>query len=462
MHEDGLALPEPWRVRSVEPIRLLSPAERAEALRRAGWNVFRLRSEEVFIDLLTDSGTGAMSAGQWAALVRGDEAYAGGRDWFDFRRVVSDLTGYRRVLPVHQGRGAETVYTRAFVEPGDLVPGNLHFDTTRAHIRNRGARPVDLVVPRGLDRDDPFPFKGNVDLERAEQLMEEHPDRVRLFILTLTANTNGGQPVSLANARAVAELCRDHGVRLIIDAARFAENAYLVREREDGQQGRSVRSIAREFFSLADGAAMSAKKDAIVNVGGFLAFRDEADERACRPWAVLYEGFTTYGGMAGRDLGAIARGLWEGTDEDYLAARIAQVRFLHGRLTDAGVPVVRPAGGHGVVVDAAAFLDHVDREHLPAESLAAAVYLQGGVRTVGLGALALGEPDPESGRPVPPPFEYLRLAIPRRVYTDNHLAYAAQTVEGVWGKRDEVPGLRLLEVPEELPHFTASFEPVEP
>lgn len=426
--------PEPWRVKAVEPIRLAPREAREVALAEAGHNVFRLRSEDVFIDLLTDSGTAAMSADQWAGLQVGDEAYAGARNWYRLEQTVTDVTGFPFVIPVHQGRGAETVYCRAFVDRGDLVLGNLHFDTTRAHIRNRGAEPVDLVVPEGLDPDDSSPFKGNVDLSRAERVIEENPGRVRLFVLTVTCNTNGGQPVSLENARAVAALCRRHGIRLLLDAARFAENCFLVREREPGQQGRSVRDIARELFSLADGAAMSAKKDALVNIGGFLALRREEDYLACRRWAVLYEGYLTYGGMAGRDLEALARGLLEGMDETYLEARMRQVRFLHGLLSDGGIPVVRPPGGHGVVVDAARFLEPLPRDLFPAESLAAALYLEGGVRAAGLGGLALGERDPTTGALRLPPWEYLRLAIPRRVYTDNHLAYAAAVLRDLWAK----------------------------
>lgn len=454
-----ISLPEPWRVKTVEPIQLIAPSDRRRALADAGYNVFRLRSEDVFVDLLTDSGTAAMSAEQWAGLQVGDEAYAGSRSWYRLERTVRDLTGFPYVIPVHQGRGAETVYCRAFVDEGDLVLGNLHFDTTRAHIRNRGAVPVDLVVEEGLDPEDPFPFKGNVDLAKAERVADANPGHVRLFVLTVTSNTNGGHPVSLENAHAVASFCRRCGIRLIIDAARFAENCFLIKEREPGQGHRPVRDIAGELFSLADGAAMSAKKDALVNIGGFLALRSEEDYRACRPWAVLYEGYLTYGGMAGRDLEAVARGLVEGMDEAYLAARIGQVRLLHSLLADAGIPVGRPAGGHGVVVDAARFLDHLPRERFPAESLAAAVYLQGGVRGVGLGALAFGERDPGTGELRPPPWEYLRLAVPRRVYTDNHLAYAASLLQAVWAKREEVPGLRAVEIREELPHFTATFEP---
>ena len=450
---------EPWRVKSVEPIRLVSGQGREEALVAAGYNMFRIPSERVYVDLLTDSGTAAMSATQWAGLQEGDEAYAGARNWFHFERAVREVTGLEFVIPVHQGRGAETVYTRAFVEPGDVVLGNLHFDTTRAHIRNRGATPVDVLCPQGMDPDDLSPFKGDADLEKAERVLAGHPGKVKLFILTVTSNTNGGQPVSLANAHAVSEFCRRHGIRLILDAARFAENCYLIKERESGQHDRPVREIARELFSLADGAAMSAKKDALVNIGGFLALRNRADLHLCEPWAVLYEGFTTYGGMAGRDLEAVARGLVEGMGEDYLRARIRQVRFLHGLLSDAGVPLVRPPGGHSVVIDAARFLEHVAKDRFPAESLAVALYLHAGVRAAGLGGLAFAEPDPATGELKLAPWEYLRLAVPRRVYTDNHLAYVAEALGELWSKRASIDGLRLVHAPRELPHFTARYQP---
>jgi tryptophanase len=447
-------------VKAVEPIRLIPREEREHALGEAEHNVFRLRSEDVFVDLLTDSGTSAMSAAQWAALQVGDEAYAGARTWFLLEDAVRDVTGLPHVIPTHQGRGAETIYTRAFVDPGDVVLGNMHFDTTRAHVFNRGGLPVDTVRTEGLDPDDPAPFKGNVDVERAGQVVAENPGKVRLFILTVTSNTNGGQPVSLENARAVAEFCRHHGIRLLIDAARFAENCYLIKEREPGQQDRSIREIAAELFSIADAAAMSAKKDALVNIGGFLALRRHEDFLSCRAWGVLYEGFSTYGGMAGRDLAALAQGLLEGMEEEYLAARIRQVRFLHGLLADAGIPLVRPPGGHCVVIDVARFLDHLPQEQFPAESLAAALYLEGGVRTVGLGGLAFAEPDHETGDLKLAPWEYLRMAVPRRVYTDNHLAYVAEVVTAVWNKRHEVGGLRIVEAPADLPQFTARFAPV--
>ena len=434
--------------------------DRKAALARAGHNMFRLRSEDVFVDLLTDSGTSAMSARQWAGLQSGDEAYAGARNWYRMEDAVRTVTGFDHVIPVHQGRGAETVYCRAFVEPGDVVLGNVHFDTTAAHIRNRGAEPVDLLTDEGLDTEALAPFKGDVDLAKAERVLAAHPGKVRLFILTVTANTIGGQPVSLANAVRVSAFCRSHGLRLIIDAARFAENAYLIREREAGQGERAVRAIARDIFDLADGAAMSAKKDALTNIGGFLGLRSQEDYEACRKWAVLFEGYLTYGGMAGRDVEALAVGLIEGLDEDYLAARIRQVRLLHELVSDGGVPLVRPPGGHSVVLDAMRFLEHLGPDDLAAESLAAALYLEGGVRTAALGGLAFGHRDPDTGRFHPGRWEFVRLAIPRRAYTDNHMAYVAEVVRAVWDKRDQVRGLRAVELPDDLPHFTARFEPV--
>jgi tryptophanase len=451
------SLPEPWRVKSVEPIRLIDRDARARAIEEAGHNVFRLRAEDVFVDLLTDSGTSAMSAAQWAGLQTGDESYAGARSWPHLEQVVEHITGMPSVLPVHQGRGAETVYCRTLVEPGDIVLGNLHFDTTRAHIRNRGGRPVDVLAARGYDLEDPHPFKGDADLDAAERVVAAHPGRVKLFILTVTANTNGGQPVSLAGAAAVADLCRRHGITLLVDAARFAENAYLISEREPSQLGRPPAAIARDLFQLADVVAMSAKKDGLVNIGGFLAARDPALYDRFRPWAILYEGYVTYGGLAGRDLEAIARGLIEGLEPGYLAARIEQVRTLHRLLVDAQIPVMKPPGGHSVVVEAGRFLSHLGPARFPAESLAAALYVEGGIRAVGLGGLAFSDPDPVAGAPVHAPPEYLRLAVPRRVYTDNHLAYVAEVLEQLWSKRESIEGLELTEPVGELAHFTARF-----
>lgn len=449
-------LPEPWRVRVVEPIRLVPPERRKEALAHAGYNVFRIPAADVFIDLLTDSGTGAMSASQWAGLQIGDESYAGAKSWFHLEGVVKELTSHPHVFPVHQGRGAEAIYCKAFVEPGDAVLGNLHFDTTRAHIMNRGGRPIDCVIDAGLSPEDRSPFKGNVDLDKAERAIREH--RCKLFILTVTANTNGGQPVSLANAHAVRDFCTRHGIKLVIDAARFPENAYFIREREPGQEKRLIWEIATELLGLADLVAMSAKKAALVNIGGFLSVRDERDYQLCLPSTILHEGYLTYGGMAGRDLEALARGLVEGLDESFLAARIAQVARLHGRLAAHGVPLLHPSGGHSVVIDAGKFLDHLSREDFAAEALTAALYLHGGVRAVGHGALAFGELD-ANGKLVPPKYENVRMAIPRRVYSDAHLDYVADIVAEVFDDRRRVRGLRAVNLPAQLAIFTATLAP---
>ena len=453
-------LPEPWRVRVVEPIRLVSPERRKEALAHAGYNMFRIPANDVFIDLLTDSGTGAMSASQWAGLQIGDESYAGAKSWFHLEAVVKELTGHAHVFPVHQGRGAEAIYCRVFVEPGDAVLGNLHFDTTRAHIQNRGGTPIDCVTDAGLTAEDRSPFKGDVDLDKAARALREHPGKVKLFILTVTANTNGGQPVSLANAHAVRAFCTKHGLRLVIDAARFPENAYFIQQREPGQAGRSVREIASELIGLADLVAMSAKKAALVNIGGFLTVHDDADYQLCLPWTILHEGYLTYGGMAGRDLEALARGLIEGLDESFLAARIAQVGRLHARLAAAGVPLLHPSGGHSVVIDAGTFLDHLARDEFAAEALTSAIYLRGGVRAVGHGALAFGELDEATGKLRPPKYENVRMAIPRRVYSDNHLDYVADVVGEVFADRRHVRGLRAVHLPAQLAIFTATLAPL--
>ncbi|MFT3695657.1 MAG: tryptophanase [Kofleriaceae bacterium] len=450
-------LPEPWRVRVVEPIRLVSPERRKEALAAAGYNVFRIPAADVFIDLLTDSGTGAMSASQWAGLQIGDESYAGAKSWFHLEGVVKELTGHAHVFPVHQGRGAEAIYCKAFVEPGDAVLGNLHFDTTRAHIMNRGGRPVDCVIDAGLVADDKSPFKGNVDLDKAERAVRA--GGVKLFILTVTANTNGGQPVSLENARAVRAFCTKHGIKLVIDAARFPENAYFIKQREPGQGARSVQEIASELLGLADLVAMSAKKAALVNIGGFLSVRAEDDYQRCLPSTILHEGYLTYGGMAGRDLEALARGLIEGLDEGFLAARIGQVARLHSRLAAHGVPLLHPSGGHSVVIDAGKFLDHLSREEFAAEALTSAIYLRGGVRAVGHGALAFGELDEATGKLKPPKYENVRMAIPRRVYSDNHLDYVADIVAEVYDDRRKVRGLKAVYLPAQLAIFTASLTP---
>lgn len=454
--------PEPYRIKMVEPIRLISREERERRIAEAGYNLFALRAEDVFIDLLTDSGTGAMSDAQWAALLRGDESYAGSRSFSRLQETVRELTGYRYVLPTHQGRGAEHVlFPLLITRPGQLVIGNLHFDTTRAHIQLAGGRPVDLVIPEAYDTTVDHPFKGNLDVDRLEALLKSTPrDAVAFILVTVTCNSAGGQPVSLANLRAVRAVADKYGVPVFLDAARFAENAYFIKMREPGYADRSIPSIVKEFFFYADGLTMSAKKDGLVNIGGLLALRDdEGLFRRCQARLVPFEGFPTYGGLAGRDMEALAEGLREAVDEDHLAARIGQVERFGRWLEEAGVPVQRPIGGHAVYVDAKRFLPHVPPHQFPAQALAVELYREAGVRGVEVGSFLLGRD--EEGRQQTAPMEFLRLAVPRRTYTDNHLRYAAEALERIMARRDAIGGFRIVYEPPVLRHFTARLAPVD-
>lgn len=450
---------EPFRIKMVEPIRLIARDAREARLAEAGLNVFLLRSEDVYVDLLTDSGTGAMSDRQWAALMTGDEAYAGSRSFHMLRETVEAITGYPYVLPTHQGRGAErVVFPELIRRPGQYVLGNMHFDTTRAHIELAGGRPVDLLTPEAADTTSPFPFKGNMDVAALKAFIDEHgAESVAAIVLTITCNSAGGLPVSLANAREVAAVARQHGILLLLDAARYAENAYLVREWEEGQAGREPRAIARDFFDLADGCMMSAKKDGLVNIGGFVAVRDESLYLRLAPRVVAFEGFLTYGGMNGRDMAALPVGLEEALDVAYLQQRIGQVRRLGERLRAAGVPIQYPVGGHAVFVDAGRMLPHVPPEQFPGAALAAELYLEAGVRAVEVGTLMMGR-DPETGAERRAPAEFLRLAVPRRAYTDNHLDDVAEGMVAVLQRASKVRGLRLTYEPKVLRHFLARFE----
>ncbi len=435
--------------------------ERAGWLRDAGYNVFRLRAEDVLIDLLTDSGTSAMSADQWGALMHGDESYAGSKSWYRFEAVVRDVFGFIHVIPTHQGRAAERILFSTVCRPGQVVPSNTHFDTTRANIEATGASAVDLPVPEGLVPAEPHPFKGNLDVEGLGRLIEEvGADRIPLCMITVTNNTGGGQPVSMANIRAVSELCRSHGIPLYIDACRFAENAFLIKQREDGYAEASVKEIVREMFSYADGCTMSAKKDGLANIGGFLATNDASLARQEENLLILTEGFPTYGGLAGRDLEAIAVGLQEVLHEDYLTYRIEVIRYLGQHLTDGGVPIVQPPGGHAVYIDAAAFLPHVPPLELPGQSLVAELYLDGGVRAVEIGTVMFGHTDPDTGEEVPSKMELVRLAIPRRVYTKSQIDYLVDVTLNVWARREDIGGFRFVEREPVLRHFTARFEPL--
>ena len=451
---------EPYRIKMVEPIRLIPHAERVRRLREAGFNLFRLPSEAVYIDLLTDSGTGAMSDRQWASLMLGDEAYAGSRSFDRLRETVAEVFGFPYVLPTHQGRGAEHVLFAALVQAGAHVIGNIHFDTTRAHIEHRRGVPDDLAVDAIHEPALRAPFKGDLDLSKAEALLAAvGRDQVALILMTVTCNAGGGQPVSLANLRAVRALADRYHLPFFLDACRIAENAWLIKEREPGYAARPVSSIVREMCDLADGCTFSGKKDALVNIGGFAACRDRALYEEAASWGVLFEGFPTYGGLAGRDLEAMAQGLREVTDEAYLAWRIGQVRALGEQMQASGVPIVEPVGGHAVFVDALRFLPHLPRAHYPGQALACALYEEGGVRTVEIGAVLAGR-DPLTHEERFPRLELVRLAIPRRVYTQSHMAVVAETAAAVLRRRDRIGGLRMTREAPVLRHFTAQFEPL--
>jgi tryptophanase len=449
---------EPFRIKVVEPIRITTLEERRALLEAAGWNLFALHSDDVIIDLLTDSGTSAMSAEQWSAVMRGDESYAGSPSFYRFEAAVRELMPFRHVIPTHQGRAAEAILFSIVGGPGKLIPSNTHFDTTRGNIEATGARAVDLVIAEAHDPDDPHPFKGNIDLGRLEQLLREQGGQVPLVMLTVTNNAGGGQPVSLENIRATAEVARRHGKPLIIDGCRFAENAWFIKCREPGQAGRSVRDIVRDMFAVADGMTMSAKKDAFANIGGWLALNDDAIAAAARNRLILTEGFPTYGGLAGRDLEAIAIGLHEIVDEQYLRYRVRTNEYIGEKLTALGVPIVRPVGGHAVFVDARRFLPHIPPLQYPGQSLAVALYEHGGIRACEIGTVMFGlQPD---GTEQAADMDLVRLAMPRRVYTQSHADYVVEVFEEVVRRREALRGLRIVSQPRQLRHFTARFEPL--
>ena len=451
---------EPFRIKVVEPIRMTSPEERLGHIVEAGWNVFKLRADDVLIDLLTDSGTSAMSAEQWAAIMRGDEAYAGSRSWYRFEAAVKDIFGFAHVIPTHQGRAAERILFTTVCRPGHVVPNNTHFDTTRANIEATGAHAVDLPVAEGLRPSEPHPFKGNMDVARLEALIDEvGAARIPICMLTVTNNTGGGQPVSMANIRAVRDVCRRHGIPFYLDACRFAENAYFIKQREEGYADRSAKEIAREMFSLVDGCTMSAKKDGLANIGGFLCTNDDGLSRQEENLLILTEGFPTYGGMAGRDLDAIAVGLEEVLHEDYLTYRIEVARYLGEHLTHGGVPIMQPPGGHAVYIDAAAFLPHVAPRDLPGQSVVAELYLEGGIRAVEIGTVMFGRHDPGTGEESTAKMELVRLAIPRRVYTKSQIDYLVDVTLDVFERRERIGGFRFVEQAPVLRHFTARFAP---
>jgi tryptophanase len=448
---------EPFRIKTVEPIRQTTRAERASALAEARYNVFLLQAEDVLIDLLTDSGTGAMSVYQWSGMMKGDESYAGGRSYAVFERTVRDITGFAHVVPTHQGRAAEHILFSTVVRPGDVVPNNTHFDTTRANVQDRGGVALDLPIAEGHQPQSAHPFKGNMDVAALERTLADNRGRVPLVMLTITNNSEGGQPVSLGNVRAVREVCDRFGVPLFIDACRFAENAWFIKTREDGYADHAPIAIARELFALADGCTMSAKKDGMSNIGGFLAMNDGALARQCRTRLVLTEGFPTYGGLAGYDLEAIAVGLREALDEDYLRYRIRSIEYLGEKLLAAGIPIITPTGGHALYLDAKRWLPHIPQSEFPAWALSCVLYVEGGIRAAEIGSVMFGrQPD---GTERPADLELVRLAFPRRVYTQSHVDYVAEVLLYVNSLASRIRGVRIVEAPEVLRHFTALLEP---
>ncbi len=449
---------EPFRIKMVEPIKLTTRDEREQMIREAHYNPFLLRAEDVIIDLLTDSGTSAMSSEQWAAMMRGDESYAGARSWYRFRDTVQDIFGFEQVIPTHQGRAAEHILFSMLVKEDSIVPNNTHFDTTRANVEFVGGTPVDLTCSEADDLESDYPFKGDMDVEALQKLVDkEGPEKIPVIMVTVTNNSGGGQPVSMANIRDISRISRTAGIPFYIDACRFAENSFFIKLNEPGYANTAPIDIAREMFGYADGCTMSAKKDAFGNIGGFLCTNDAELATQERTLLVITEGFPTYGGLAGRDLDAIAVGLREVLDEHYLDYRLLSTRYVVERLHAAGIPVVRPAGGHAVYLDARRFLPHIEPLQYPGQSLSVELYIEGGIRAVEIGTVMFGS-NPHTGEENPARLDLVRLAIPRRVYTQSHMDYVLEVINLVWERRKEIRGMKIVKAPKFLRHFTAEFD----
>jgi len=452
---------EPFRIKVIEPIKMTTQSQREELLAQAGYNLFLLRAKDIYIDLLTDSGTAAMSDNQWAGLMVGDESYAGCKNFYHLDETIKSIFGFKYFMPTHQGRAAENILFSVMVKPGQSVPSNMHFDTTQANITVRGGKAVNLIIDQGLDPTSRHPFKGNMDpVKLSNFIAETGPENIPLGMITITNNAGGGQPVSLENIRQTEQILHDHDIPFFIDACRYAENAYFIQQREPGCEIKSTLEIAQAIFACADGCTMSAKKDGLVNIGGFLAMNDEALYQRASTELILREGFPTYGGLAGRDLEAIARGLWEGLDQDYLTYRIGQTRYLGERLLEEGIPIVEPPGGHAVYLDARRFLPHIPQSEFPALALVTALYIKGGIRSAEMGSVAFAQRDKATGEMVYPVLELVRLTLPRRVYTQRHLDHVIETVVALKERRDELEGYRIVYEAPYLRHFTARFEPL--
>jgi tyrosine phenol-lyase len=449
---------EPFKIKVVEPLKMTTKDERKEYIKEANYNLFSLSSDKVYIDLLTDSGTNAMSDYQWAGMMLGDESYAGSKNFFNLKETIEDILGFPFFVPTHQGRAAENLLLSLLVNENDYIPNNMHFDTTKAHVLHKKGHPIDLVIDEAYDSTSNYPFKGNMDLSKLETFIQNKgTDKIPLILLTITCNSGGGQPVSMENIKGVSQIAKKYNLPFYIDACRFAENAFFIKQRENGYKDTSIKEIVREMFSYADGCTMSAKKDAIVNIGGFLALRDENLFQKASSLAVLFEGFPTYGGLAGRDLEAISRGLQEVIQESYLTYRIGQTNYLGQKLLEANIPIMEPPGGHAIYIDAKRFLPHLSQDEFPAQALGVELYVESGVRGVEIGTVLAGR-DPVTGEHDYPELELLRLTIPRRVYTNNHMDVVVNGLKNIYERKESITGLEITYEPEILRHFTAKFK----